>query len=414
MGTDTAPFRLGVNYWPASKAMAWLANYDPAVTRDDFRCIAEAGFDTVRVFVRWEDAQPSAQRIEPEVISRLVDAADAASDAGVALIVTLFTGHMSGANWVPPWAMGGATGDKRFRVVSGGRLWPPGSGLRNWYSDGDILAAQDRLARETAGALSGHPAVWAWDLGNENSNCTLPPDRSSAQAWLERMTAAVRTADPGHLITVGIHMEDLEEDRGIGPAEVARWCDFVSMHGYPIYADWSAGPTDDRLVPFLALVTRWLAGGAPVLFEEFGLPTLPVTNAGEETSPLMVAEELAASYAGSVVDTLWAEGCMGALLWCFSDYASTLFDTAPLDLSVHERAFGLWRSDGTAKPAVAELSARSGRSQLRPGDPSWLDISPEEFGHDRKGQLARLFRRYCEGAAQASPARTAEHSSAQL
>ena len=52
--------------------------------------------------------------------------------------------------------------------------------------------------------------------------------------------------------------------------EAARWCDFVSMHGYPGYADWSCGPTDEHLVPFLAEITGWLAGGAPVLFEEFG------------------------------------------------------------------------------------------------------------------------------------------------
>jgi endo-1,4-beta-mannosidase len=381
--------------------MAWLADYDPAVTRDDFGRIADAGFDTVRVFVRWEDAQPSARVVERSVIDRLVDAADAAGETGVALIVTLFTGHMSGVNWVPPWALGGVDGDKRFRMMSGGRVRPPGSGMRNWYSDDEVVTAQESLAAVVAGALSGHPAVWAWDLGNENSNCTVPPDRSSAEAWMERMAGAVRDADPGRLVTVGIHMEDLEEDRGIGPAEVARWCDFVSMHGYPIYADWATGPTDDRLVPFLAHITRWLAGGAPVLFEEFGLPTLPPAGTAGATSSMLVDEDVAASYTGSVIDTLWAEGSMGALLWCFSDYAPELFDEAPFDLAVHERSFGLWRADGTAKPAVAMVLARSGRGRLAPGALPWLDIGPEEFITDRKAQLARLYRRYCEVSAPA-------------
>jgi hypothetical protein len=62
-----------------------------------------------------------------------------------------------------------------------------------------------------------------------------------------------------------------------------------------IYADWAAGPTDDRLVPFLALITRWLAGGASVLFEEFGLPTIPV--AGPDSS-IAIDEDLAATYTG--------------------------------------------------------------------------------------------------------------------
>ncbi len=57
-------------------------------------------------------------------------------------------------------------------------------------------------------------------------------------------------------------------------------CDFLTMHGYPIYAAWSDGPTDELLVPFLARVTRWLGGGADVLFSEFGLPDRTSRGAG--------------------------------------------------------------------------------------------------------------------------------------
>ena len=74
---------LGVNYWPAAQAMNWLRAYDPAITRHDFASARSAGFDTIRVFLRWEDAQPTPTTIDPAVISRLVDAADAAVEAGV-------------------------------------------------------------------------------------------------------------------------------------------------------------------------------------------------------------------------------------------------------------------------------------------------------------------------------------------
>jgi len=390
---EQAGFRLGVNYWPATSAMAWLADDDPAGTRADFRRIVSAGFDTARVFVRWEDVQPTARHIDAGVLRRVVDAADAAHDVGLALIVTLFTGHMSGANWIPPWALGGSGGDERFRVVSGGRVLPPRTAIRNWYSDPDVGAAQERLAAAVAGALSGHPAVWAWDLGNENSNCTVPPDTSSAESWLERITGVIRRRDPGRLITIGIHMEDLEEDRVIGPAEAAAHCDFVSMHGYPIYAAWSAGPVDVRVVPFLEAVTRWLAGGVPVFFEEFGLPTIPA--AGIE-SPMAVDESRTADYIGSVLDGLWANGAIGAAVWCFSDYAASLFGSAPFDRSVHERSFGLWRADGSAKPAVAAVRARSGRQRQPSSGLEWIDIGPGEFAMGRRAQLARLYARYCD------------------
>ena len=121
------------------------------------------------------------------------------------------------------------------------------------------------------------------------------------------MTTALRRGDPGRPITIGLHMEDLENDRVIGPAEAARWCDVVSMHGYPIYADWAAGSTDSELVPFLAEVTRWLASGAPVLFEEFGAPTTPAAPPGEG----LLDEAAAAEYTGRVLDGLRAVGCRG-------------------------------------------------------------------------------------------------------
>jgi endo-1,4-beta-mannosidase len=391
MTVEAGRFRLGVNYLPPGAGMAWLRRYDPAVTREHFRRAAGAGFDSIRVFLPWEDAQPAAGTVDPAVLGHLVDVADAAGQAKVELVVTLFTGHMSGVNWIPAWATGGGHRDPRFRVIAGGRVQPGEAGLRNWYADPGIAAAQERLAREAAGALAGHPAVWAWDLGNENSNCTIPPDRAAGDAWLQRMTEAIRAADPGRPITIGTHMEDLEEDRGIGPAEAARHCDFVCMHGYPIYAGWAEGPTDHHLLPFLAQVTRWLAGGAGVLFEEFGLPTAADPLAAR---PPLVSEASAAAYTARALDALRAAGCTGALLWCFSDYEEALHHLPPLDLATHERSFGLWRSDGSPKPALAEVTRRVGGDVLPPPAVDWLDIDHEEFHASPREQLVRLYRRY--------------------
>ena len=104
-------FRLGVNYWPAAQAMDWLQRYDSGITRRDFVRAKSAGFDTIRVFLRWEDAQPTSSTIDRAIIARLVDAADAAVEVAATLLVTLFVGHMSGVNWVPRWAVGGIGGD---------------------------------------------------------------------------------------------------------------------------------------------------------------------------------------------------------------------------------------------------------------------------------------------------------------
>jgi endo-1,4-beta-mannosidase len=392
-----APFRLGINYWPARTAMGWWRMFDPTEVARDFARIAGSGFDSVRVFLLWEDFQPAASRIDTRMIDHLVSTLDVAQRSGLSVMPTLFTGHMSGVNWIPSWALGGESGDERFRVVSGGRVLS--SRLGSWYGDAAIISAQASLAREVAGALSGHPALWAWDLGNENSNCVVPSDKGLAVDWLRRMGDALRGADAEVPITLGLHMEDLVEDRNLGPGEAAEVCDFLTMHGYPGYAAWADGPTDERILPFLAQVTRWLGGGADVLFAEFGAPTYRHGAAVTSTAPL-VEEEDAASYVERALRKLLECGSTGAMLWCYSDYEEAIWDAPPLDLAVHERSFGLWRSDGSPKPAVTVVEAFARRGALPCGvepipESTWLDVTAAELYRAPGVELPRLYRRYC-------------------
>jgi len=412
MSTDDAPdrserFRLGVNYWPARTATGWWRNFDDIEVRTDFARIASAGFDSVRIFLIWEDFQPGPESVDAGMLERLVTVADSAEGAGLVVMPTLFTGHMSGVNWIPAWALGGSSGDSRFRVVSGGGF--TGAHLRNWYTDPDIGRAQALLAKEAATALAGHEALWAWDLGNENSNCVIPPTRVSARTWLQRMTAALREVDPAVPVTIGLHMEDLEDDRMLGPAEAADVCDFLTMHGYPIYARWADGPTDEHILPFLALLTRWLGGGADVLFSEFGLPTyrrggLDAERARHESAVVFVEESVAAAYTDRALAALRASGCTGAMVWCYADYVPTIWADPPLDGAVHERSFGLWRADGSPKPAVEVVEAFAGAGGVAaPDGYDWIDIEPDEFYAVPTVHLNRLYDRFRTNEVATSP-----------
>lgn len=403
---DDPPFRLGINYWPARTAMGWWTAYDQAEVAADFGRMASCGFDSVRIFLTWEDFQPTPSTVATTMVDRLVSTLNQAAAAGLSVMPTLFTGHMSGVNWLPPWALADGTADSRFRVYSGGRI--VSSRLTNWYSDESIIAAQCLLARELAGALAGHSALWAWDLGNENSNCVVPPSKDHARQWLMRLTDTLRTACPGVLVTLGLHMEDLEENRNLGPKEAAEACDFLTMHGYPGYATWADGPTDERILPFLARLTRWLGGGTDVLFTEFGVPTSmysrlnpPSARAIQSaSSPELVEESVAATYLKRGLEALLDGGSTGAMLWCYSDYAKPIWGHPPLDVAFHERSFGLWRADASPKPAVAVAEAfalRRARCRADPGiaDASWIDIDSEEFYQAPGSQLRRLYQRYC-------------------
>jgi endo-1,4-beta-mannosidase len=383
-------FSVGVNYWPASSAMRMWQRFDAGEIVTDLTRCANAGCDTVRIFLLWEDFQPQAGTVDDGALAKLREVADLAERAGVGLIPTLFTGHMSGVNWYPAWALGTAPA-RRFRTIAGGIVVDRAT--RDWAAP-PILAAQALLAREAARALAGHRALRMWDLGNENSNCWVPATRDDGRRWLAAMAEAIRVTDAATPITIGLHAEDLEEDRRIGPAEAAEVCDVLSMHGYPMYLKWAHAKDDHRVLPFLAAVTRWL-GDKDVLFEEFGAPTRdPRDRDADRVAEMLLEEDAAADYTARAIDAIADAGCTGALLWCYADYAKRIWSEPPLDTAVHERHFGLWRADGSPKPAVAALIPWRDAPRAPVPDGTWIDLRRERFFHEPMANLVRLYQAY--------------------
>jgi len=405
VSTESTRFRLGINYWPSNTAMRWWQCFDEEELERDFARIRGVGFDSVRVFLLWEDFQPSPDHVSEKALTRLVRVADVARDNNLGLLPTLFTGHMSGVNWFPRWAVDleslpeASSSAARFRIVAGNQVIR--GVAKNWFSDAVVGDAQERLAGAAAETLRGHPALWAWDLGNENSNCCIPPTREAGVAWLERMSTRIRTADSKVAITMGLHMEDLIEDRRLGPQEAGRFCDFLCMHGYPIYADFVDSPTDERLLPFLGLITGWLSG-REVLFAEFGAPALragTALNQARAATPQkpLLDEESAASFTREALNALRQFGSLGAMLWCYQDYAEVLWNDPPLDEATWERWFGVWRTDGSPKPAVTAVSSCENLRRTSPRESfPWIDIDKEDYYTRPYEHLCRLYRRFCE------------------
>ena len=389
----TERFAVGVNYWPASSAMRWWRRFDADEVDRDFARIRAAGGDLVRFFLLWEDFQPAPATVSERALARLVTVADTARRHELRIIPTLFTGHMSGANFIPEWALGGKAPSGRFRVIANDRIVD--RAMRNWYSDPLISEAQALLARECARALAGHAALWGWDLGNENSNCCAPPTSDDGRRWLHLIASSIRSADSACRITLGLHMEDLEDDRRIGPADAAEVCDVLCMHGYPIYTSWCRSPTDPELVAFLTEVTLWLAGGKKdVLFAEFGAATRDGDPEAEQGPSPVLTEDETARYIQSAYARLHAAGAIGGMVWCYADYDRAIWSEPPLDRAPHERHFGLWHADGTPKPAVAALGDWSGRPRVAPRQPDWSERDRTEFYRSPRETLMRLYRGY--------------------
>ncbi len=380
-------FSLGMNYWPRRSAMAMWREFEPSEIAEDFERLAGLGFDTVRFFLRWFDFQPEPKRMDRVMLGRLERVMELIAASGLRAMPTFFTGHMSGVNWLPAWTLDRTTSSGRFRTLTESGEAPYGIG--DFYT-GSLLESQLYHVREVGAALREHPAVYAWDLGNEFSNLREPACVNDAREWSKRLSHEVERSS-GHPVTGGIHGEDLTRERNIRPSWISEPWAFATMHGYSVYSDFARGRLDADVVPFLAQLTAAFTH-KPVLFSEFGNPTCPPgkvspfervplpdeppTPTIDPNDPLRATyaclnEAEMSRYASTVLDRLHRDGRLGGYWWCWADYADALRTTPPFDRAPHEMTFGIVRSDGSEKPVAAALAAfaREARTVLPTHDP---------------------------------------------
>jgi endo-1,4-beta-mannosidase len=381
------PFLLGVNYWPRDRAMAmWRGGIDRRRVFEDLAEIRDLGLDVVRLFLFWQDFQPTEGTISERALADLVAVTEEAGRLSLQLMPTFFVGHMSGVNFLPSWARRpGAALVGPFAHLF--RRLPEGDEIGDVYAEPALLAAQLEQAVAVVKALkSHHRAIYAYDLGNEPSLVYAPKTPERALSWSETLAGALRGEDPSAKVTVGTFQGDLEHDTGFWPSALKRSTDLLSVHGYPSYAPWTGKTLDPDCLPFLVHLTRALAGGGEALAGEFGAPYAPHGFTEDEIGAFLAA----------TLPKIRAAGALGAFVWNFSDYEPPLAPTPPFDKAPHEMAFGILRADGTRKPAalaLKEFAAR--RPEVVSREPA-LEVSEAEFYRDPYRNLTALYQRYKE------------------
>jgi endo-1,4-beta-mannosidase len=384
-------FLLGINYWPRRSAMYMWQRFDIDEIGEDMLRIKELGLDVVRFFLMWEAFAPEPNAMDAGALQRFDAVMERIAAAGLKAMPTLFCGHMSGVNWLPAWTLERETAHGRFRTIANGAVVDRSIG--DFYANPELLRAQLLLARRVGERAREHPALFAWDLGNEFSNLRVPATAQDAAQWSARLSDALLEAS-GAGSTGGMHGEDLEQDRVLRPSSIAAPWPFATMHGYSVYSKFARDRLDTNVVPFLCRLQQSFSGKS-VLFSEFGNPECPPGSSRVNGFACLSEDEMAL-YARAVFERLHSSGALGAFWWCWADYDPALAKLPPFDQAPHELRFGVVRSDGTPKPVASVLAefARERRDVVEPPPPPIADENEHYAGLPQS--IEREYRSYCE------------------
>ena len=395
-------FTLGVNYWPRKKAMYWWKDFDRSEVVQEFAEIAALKLQVARIFLFWEDFQPTPERISDRALADLGTVLDVAQEVGIKIMPTFFTGHMSGANWWPEWALLDQEGGEIHppRLTNGEYTARLG---RDPYADPFMLAAELRLVEAVCGRYGTHPAIYSWNFSNEPDLFAIPKRVEDSARWNQLLSEAVRKYS-SYPVSAGMHMPMLNSHNGFHPDLLAPNDDYLTMHAYSIYYGQTreTDPLNSDVVPLANLITEAL-GGKRVLLEEFGYASsehgdvseyITIERPGSREQQYLASDADGGRYYREVLAKLARCGSLGAFGWMFSDYDPSLWEKPPLKRNVHERFFGLTRYDGTVKPAgeaMRDFAQLVAAGELPQRTIAPLQLNSAEWYRDPQGNFDRLF-----------------------
>lgn len=307
-----APIKLkGTNYWLSDAPFSgtWASWNGPKVY-EELKKAQALGVNVIRIGIPFDhgdtmdvvwDSDQEMGKVNIWIQRQMTQVLQIASTLGMKVIFTLF-------EWYDEQPKQGSR-DERPNIT---------------YLEGVVLpfANDDR--------------VLAWDLRNEpdfyDRWASGDPDR--VIEWLDRMAKAVRHLDKKHPITVGLGDYRnfwLEDKRG---RSVLDFVDFVSLHCYDAHA-----------LPAQVEALR-ARTDKPIIVEEMGWPTSPGDQPARDGA--LFDESTQNYFYTEMLDEAKSLDLAGIVQW-------TLFDFAPRTTSTvanFEEHFGLFRLDGSAKPAA--------------------------------------------------------------
>lgn len=346
-------FYTGCNYWASHAGIFMWSDWRPEIVKADFEQMNEYGLKAVRLFPLWNDFQPITNHLscagahvecrmgeEPlpdtpagragiseEMMKRFKFVADQAAENNIKLLVGLLTGWMSG------------------------RLFaPPAIEHLNLHTDPVALMWEVRFVKYFVNEFKDHPAIAAWDLGNECNCMGKVESRAEAWYWTSSIANAIRSVDNSRPVLSGMHSIGLANNKNWNICDQSELCDMLTTHPYPRFTpNCDLDPVNTIKNGLHATAeSRYYGdvGNCPCMVEEVG--TL---------APMICNEKTKADYVRTALFSSWAHDCISFLWWC--TYDQDHLSRTPYDWNAIERELGLFKNDRKPKEVAHVMKAFS-------------------------------------------------------
>ena len=183
--------RMGVNYVPSKNWWFSWADWNRRSIAADLDDIASIGFDHIRIMLIWSELQPNATYVRGELLDRLEELLELASQRHLDVQVTVLNGAVSGVLFVPPYLISNSDGT-----------------IRNVLTDPFAIEREQWVLAQVAERATRHRNFLGFDLSNEIHWFAIPLGMEATQqqgdAWHDAMFATCEQVAPGRVHVSGI------------------------------------------------------------------------------------------------------------------------------------------------------------------------------------------------------------------
>lgn len=368
--TDKEPFRIGVSYWPREAGIAMWKHFDVDEVHEDFAMLSELGVNLARITLLWEDFQPEPEALRCAALAHLLELCDAAASEGVRLELLLFAGQAGHPERFPRWLRDETPnenvegGDEHCRLV-------------NPFSNPLARTAATTLVRGIARTVGGHPAVWAYNLGDRPDRLAPQCCRVAANAWFETLRQEIHAIDKKHPVTCSLGHRNLSTNATLRVDEVFSVLDHSTIVGD---AGSSQGVSSADEGIFSCALTAALTGKRCLLQADW--------HRTETTRNASVASnEFEATLTRSLLEGLHRIGALGTVLGTFSDLPSEL-------------NAGILAGDGRGRAQAAvvqEFTSVKRYVEPSPVRSLQLGVTASEYYEQPEAHMRRLYGEFLAG-----------------